>query len=161
MLKLSNVAVQRTDFKLMKTYLQYFFTRFFKTKRPDLPGPVKNTSDELTGRWDNDLDDSSGLHAIWGWAYEFKNDGTGIYLSWDSENKNQQSGFLWKRITDNTIHTKFESEDIWTIIEYSISDITGPYNTRLFKLTDNNYTATDFSKEGFWNSFGALFKEKK
>ena len=35
--------------------------------------------DILIGIWENDLDDLSGLHAIWGWAYEFFKDGFGGY----------------------------------------------------------------------------------
>lgn len=91
--------------------------------------------DEITGTWENDLDDGSGLHGIWGWAYEFKADGSGIYYSWSKQQLENQSKFTWERLGDNVIRMKDTDDYQWSIIEYTITIVPAPYSGSLRKLT--------------------------
>ncbi|WPQ63464.1 hypothetical protein SIO70_01120 [Chitinophaga sancti] len=91
--------------------------------------------DEILGTWENDLDDGSGLHGIWGWAYEFKADGSGTYYSWDKQTLTHQDKFSWERIGDKAIRKKDTDDYQWETIEYSITIVSAPYSGRLRKLT--------------------------
>jgi len=139
-------------------FFPHFIRKLFRPKNSDILSP-ENLNDRFIGRWENDLDDSSGLHGIWGWAYEFNNDGTGSYYYWSSEDENQNFVFSWERINGNTIKVKHEADQEWTTIEYNISMCDGPYGGKLMKLIDINYIPSDFSKEGFWSSYSALFRQ--
>ena len=114
--------------------------------------------DELIGLWENGLDDGSGLHAIWGWSFRFDKDGSGTYYYWSEQTLQYETPFSWSRINQNSINAKYSHDEDWTIIEYTIAIIDAPYSGKLLQLTDNNYTPTDLSEIGFWNSFGAIFK---
>ena len=114
--------------------------------------------DELVGLWENDLDDGSGLHAIWGWSFRFNENGSGTYYYWTGQKLHSETTFSWIRINQNSIKAKYDDDETWTIIEYSLQIIDAPYSGKLTKLTDNNYVPTDLGKEGFWDSFGAVFK---
>lgn len=114
--------------------------------------------DELVGLWENDLDDGSGLHAIWGWSFRFNENGSGTYYYWSNQKLHSETAFSWVRINQNSIKAKYDDDETWTIIEYSLQIIDAPYSGKLTKLTDNNYVPTDLGKEGFWDCFGAVFK---
>jgi hypothetical protein len=114
--------------------------------------------DELIGLWENDLDDGSGLHAIWGWSFRFNEDGSGLYSSWQNQKLDDETPFSWSRINSSAIKVKYEDDEEWTIIEYSLKIIDAPYSGKLIKLTDNNHVKTDLSEEGFWGCFGAIYK---
>jgi hypothetical protein len=114
--------------------------------------------DELIGLWENDLDDGSGLHAIWGWSFRFNEDGSGTSYYWSEQKLQSENQFLWSRISPSSIKAKYSDDEEWIIIEYTIKIVDAPYSGKLIKLTDNNYTPTDFSQDGFWGRFGAIFK---
>ncbi|MFI5131712.1 MAG: hypothetical protein ACHQFX_17040 [Chitinophagales bacterium] len=119
---------------------------------------ISAEKDELIGLWENDLDDGSGLHAIWGWSFRFNEDGSGIYSFWSEQKLQSETQFFWSRISLSSIKAKYPDDEDWTIIEYTTKIIDAPYSGKLVKLTDNNYTPTDLSKDGFWDCFGAIFK---
>lgn len=118
--------------------------------------------DEIVGEWENDLDDGSGLHAIWGFAYVFNEDGTGKSYMWEQSKVNDEHTYtyLWKRLGPNTIEVKLEYEDEGEVLEYNITAVNGPYGSKLYKLTTNNYIADQYNSEGFWDGFGPVFKVK-
>jgi hypothetical protein len=119
----------------------------------------KTSKDEMIGLWENDLDDGSGLHAIWGWSFLFNEDGSGTYYYWSEQKLQWETPFSWRRIQPGIIQAKYEDDEDWTTIEYSLAIVNAPYSGKLLKLTDNNYVPGDLSDVGFWNSYGALFKE--
>lgn len=119
---------------------------------------IFNKKDEIVGIWENDLDDGSGLHAIWGWSFHFKEDGTGIHYSWDESKLSSEIPFVWQRISSNKILAKYNDADEWNKIEYTIIKVNGPYLIKLLKLIDKNYKPNDFCSEGFWGCCGAIFK---
>lgn len=119
---------------------------------------IFNKKDEVVGIWENDLDDGSGLHAIWGWSFHFKEDGTGIHYSWDESKLTSEILFVWQRISSSTILAKYNDADELDKIEYTIIKVNGPYSSKLLKLTDKNYKPNDFCSEGFWGCCGAIFK---
>lgn len=114
--------------------------------------------DELIGIWKNALDDGSGFHAIWGWSYTFNEDGTGVHFYWNVSKLENEIHFIWERVSANTIKAKFEVDDEWYTIEYTIQIVPAPDAGSLLKLTDNNYKPDELSQVGFWRSFGAIFK---
>jgi len=117
-----------------------------------------DVNDELIGLWENDLDDGSGLHAIWGWSYRFNEDGSGVYYYWEDQELQYEIGFSWSRLTPTSIKAKFSNREDWTVIDYTIKTIDAPYSGKLLKLTDNNFVPNDYSAEGFWDNWGAIFK---
>jgi len=136
-----------------------FFRKIFAPVRTNrTTSKIKEEKDELIGLWENDLDDGSGLHAIWGWSFRFNEDGSGTYSYWSEQKLHSQTPFSWSRKNSNSIKVKYLDDEDWTIIEYTVKIVDGPYSGKLKKLTDNNYTPTDLSQEGFWDSFGAIFK---
>lgn len=114
--------------------------------------------DILLGIWENDLDDGSGLHAIWGWSFDFKADGTGKYSYWNKSKLELEMLFEWRRVSVTKIQIKYQDDDEWSTVEYALSEIDGPYNSKLLKLIDINYQPHDHWTEGFWDAPGALFK---
>jgi len=119
--------------------------------------PLKG-SDEILGLWENDLDDGSGLHGIWGWSFRFNQDGLGIYSYWSDSKLEKTISFDWIRLHQRSIKTKYTNEVEWSKIDYTIKIIDAPYQGKLLKLTDNNYKSNDYSKDGFWGFSGAIFK---
>jgi len=115
--------------------------------------------DELIGLWENDLDDGSGLHAIWGWSFQFNKDGSGVYYSWNEQKAQDEIQFSWYCLSPSSIKVKYPDEEKWTTIEYTIKIVDASYSGKLLKLTDNNYKSTELSTEGFWGYFGAIFKK--
>ncbi len=113
--------------------------------------------DELVGLWENDLNDGSGLHGIWGWSFRFNPNGTGLYSYWSQSKLQNQDPFTWERLTGNSIKVKLEKDE-WSIIEYSTTIVDAPYAGKLIKLTDINYEPDDHFKEGFWDYPGAIFR---
>jgi hypothetical protein len=132
------------------------FKRRSRIKQPAIK--AVNTVDVLVGLWENELDDSSGLHAIWGWSFRFEEDGTGMYHYWTESELTYQIPFSWTRHNQNTIMTKYRDDVNWSAIEYTLQIVDGPYDSKLLKLTDSNYIPNDLGNEGFWNCFGAIFK---
>lgn len=117
-------------------------------------------TDELLGTWENDLDDGSGFHAIWGLALDFKNDGTFIYTSWHKGKPSHEAIYFWRRININTIEIMNEDEE-WDRIEYTIAKVHGPYNTKLLKLTNNHFVPLNDFPEDFWDYTGPIFMHTK
>lgn len=119
------------------------------------------SKDEIVGQWENDLDDGSGLHAIWGYAYVFNEDGTGRSYMWENGQVNDDDTYtyFWKRLGPNTIEVKLDEEDEGQVLEYTIA-IVNAYGGQLYKLTDSRYVPDDFHSEGFWNGYGPVFKHK-
>ena len=136
-------------------FLNKIFQSFNRSKSAS-----KNSSkaDELVGLWENDLDDGSGLHAIWGWSYQFNENGSGTYYYWDAQALQDEIEFSWSRLSPTCIKMKFSASERWTVIEYTIKIVDAPYSGKLRKLTDNNYVPNDFSSEGFGKAPGAIFK---
>ena len=118
--------------------------------------------DEIVGQWENDLDDGSGLHAIWGYAYVFNEDGTAKSYMWEQGKINNEHTytFSWKRLGPNTIEVKLDEEDEGEVLEYNITTVNAPYSGKLYKLTDSSYVPDQYNSEGFWNGFGPVFKYK-
>ena len=131
---------------------------FFNLDKPAPQNEVE--TDELVGLWENDLDDGSGLHAIWGWSFRFEENGLGTYCHWSGQKLDSEITFCWIRVNENSIKAKYEEDETWTIIKYSLQIIDAPYSGKLIKLTDNNYVSTDLGKEGFWDCFGAVFMRR-
>ncbi len=127
---------------------------FFNRKTQNTP-PLQK--DEIVRLWENDLDDGSGLHAIWGYAYKFNDDNTGIYYTWSEQKLDGEMQFKWRRTGDKSIQAKFDDEDDWDLLEYTLTIVDGPYGSRLLKLTDNNESATDLSIYNFWHGFAPVF----
>ncbi len=138
------------DYKIRK---MLNFLKFNKNKKNSF-----KEEDELIGVWENDLDDGSGLHAIWGWSFKFNADGTGTYSFWSGRKLENEIPFSWSRIGQNSIRAKYLEDEEWYKIEYSIVTVNAPYSGKLLKLTDNNYKPDELSKEGFWDCFGAIYK---
>ncbi len=128
----------------------------FNTKKQT--SNISEEKDELIGVWENDLDDGSGLHYIWGWSFQFNEDSTGNYTYWNEQKIENEIKFSWCRIDQHSVKVKYEDADNWTIIEYSLQVVDAPYAGKLMKLTDKNYVSTDLAKEGFWGCVGAIFK---
>ena len=156
----------------MKISLQAFLNKINKwihnldhpTPLEEMPKPKEHESqDEIVGEWENDLDDSSGLHAMWGLAYVFNADGTGKSYMWEHGKVNDEYTYtyLWKRLGPNTIEIKLDEEDEGDVLEYTITTVNGPYGSELYKLTDSSYVADQYESEGFWNASGPLFKNKR
>ncbi len=127
--------------------------------------------DELIGGWYNGADDGSGLNAIWGYGLEFKSNGKGIYHSWGNDfeldedetqdsntetESNIEEGFDWARISDSKVKIKFSkgTNDDWEEIEYEISDFTGAYEAKYFRIVKKG-------SEKFWSSPTPLYKSKE
>ena len=109
--------------------------------------------DNLVGLWTRE-DDGSGLLAIFGWSMKFNSNKTGEYKYWEPELKeNLDFDFLWKRVDKNSIKIRPKSDDNWTILEYSIIEENGAYNSKQYKLKENN-------KNGFWYSPEPMNKRK-
>lgn len=119
---------------------------------------IPQEGDELIGLWENDLDDGSGLHAIWGWSFRFNEDGTGTYYYWSEQKLQSEVPFFWERLSPTSIKARYADDEDWAIIDYTIKIVDAPYLAKLFKLTDNNYEPSEYSSEGFWDCFGAIFK---
>lgn len=119
---------------------------------------ISTPEDEIVGLWENDLDDGSGLHAIWGWSYKFNKDGTGVYYSWSQSKPDDEIPFRWERVSANTIKAKYPDDETWDMIEYTLQIVPAPYAGSLMKLTDNSYTKGEMSREGFWSGYGAVFR---
>lgn len=122
------------------------------------PSKDIDNSDELIGLWENGLDDGSGLHAIWGWSFRFNEDGSGMYYGWKNQKIDDETPFSWSRMNSSAIKVKYEDDEEWTIIEYSLKIVDGPYSRKLIKLTDNNHVKTDLCEESFWGYFGAIYR---
>ena len=136
-----------------------FLRKIFSSLNINSPAkPIIKVKDELIGLWENDLDDGSGLHAIWGWSFQFNEDGSGTYYYWSEQKLDSEIPFSWSRINQNSITAKYEDDEDWVTIEYSLKIINAPYSGKLIQLTDNNYVPTDLSEKGFWDCFGAIFK---
>lgn len=119
------------------------------------PKPVseKYQPDKLIGLWTKE-DDGSGLLAIFGWSYEFRHDGTGVYHFWEGSNKdNHCFEFEWKRINENTVMVKRSDSINWNTLCYQLEDVSGAYNSKATKLTE-------IGKKDFWNSTEPLFKRQ-
>lgn len=109
--------------------------------------------DNLVGLWTRE-DDGSGLLAIFGWSMKFNSNKTGEYKYWKPDLKeNLDFDFLWKRIDKNSIKIRPKSDDNWTIVEYSIIEKNGAYNSKQYKLKENK-------ENGFWNSSEPMFKRE-
>jgi hypothetical protein len=126
------------------------------------PPPVSLPEDEIVGEWENGLNDGSGLHAFWGYAYIFNEDGTGKSYMWEQGKVNDEYTytFFWKRLGPNTIEVKTEEDDEGEILDYNITTVGAPYGGSLYKLTTSNYVPNEFCNEGFWNVYGPVFKSK-
>ncbi|MBX7227155.1 MAG: hypothetical protein K1X55_14060 [Chitinophagales bacterium] len=135
-----------------------FLKKILTLFQTETPNSNLKDKDELLGIWENDLDDGSGLHAIWGWSFRFMDDGTGMHYYWVEGELQYNMTFNWLRINESTIKIKFKDETEWSIINYSLEKIDGPYNTKLLRLTDSNYVPCSPSEIGFWNFHGALFR---
>jgi hypothetical protein len=116
----------------------------------------KAIQDELLGFWENDADDGSGLHAIWGYGIEFLEDGKGFSHYWGSEVEpsDRKTPISWKRDSATNIMIKLDTGDDWRALEYEITDFIGAYNSKHFKLTEKG-------KNGFWNAPEPLYKIKR
>jgi len=114
--------------------------------------------DEIVGVWKNGLDDGNGLHAITGWSYKFNKDGTGVYYSWSESKPDDEIPFMWERVSANTIKARYPDDESWDIIEYTTQIVPAPHAGSLIKLTDNNYTKGEMSRDGFWSGYGAVFR---
>lgn len=136
-------------------FLKKIFSLFNKSRHSERSSAIQ---DELTGLWENDLDDGSGLHAIWGWTFRFNEDGKGMHYYWSNSKTESETPFNWQQSDPETIFAKYHDEKEWTTISYTIQTINAPYSGKLLKLTDNNYKSGDLGKEGFWDCFGAIFK---
>jgi hypothetical protein len=108
--------------------------------------------DPLLGFWENDADDGSGLHAIWGYGLEFYADGTGVELNWghDVKEENKKLPFRWKRTGPQTVAIQQDPEDEWEEIEYEIT----PYALSYLQLTAKG-------QEGFWTAPEPICKRIK
>jgi hypothetical protein len=124
----------------------------FSSKSKAFP---KKMQDELLGFWENDADDGSGLHAIWGYGIEFLEDGKGFNHNWGSEVdlSDRRIPINWKRNNSTIIMIKFEAEEAWRTLEYEITDFIGAYNSKHFKLAEKG-------KNGFWTAPEPLYKPK-
>jgi hypothetical protein len=111
--------------------------------------------DELIGFWENDADDGSGLHAIWGYGIEFLEKGKGFNHNWGSDIRpeDRKQEILWTRNSEKNISIKFPEEDVWTAIEYEISDFIGAYNSKYYKLVEEG-------KDKFWCAPNPIYKRK-
>ena len=120
--------------------------------------------DELIGGWYNGADDGSGFNEIWGYGLEFKSGGKGLHHHWGSDfddigiekNLTRNDTFNWIRIDHKKIKIKFsdEQDDSWQEFEYIISDFTGAYEAKYYKIVKKG-------TENFWSSPGPLYKLKK
>jgi hypothetical protein len=126
--------------------------RLFGTKK----AASEVAHDELLGFWENDADDGSGLHAMWGYGIEFAQDGRGFYHYWGSEvdPSDSKTPINWRRNSAASIMIKLESEDAWNTLEYEITDFIGAYNSKHLKLTEKG-------KSSFWISSEPLYKIKR
>jgi hypothetical protein len=138
----------------MLAFIKKIFSSLFINKSP----AIVKQKDELIGLWENDLDDGSGLHAIWGWSFRFNEDGSGTYYYWSEQKLQSEIAFSWYRINEHSIKAKYADGEEWRLIEYSLKIVAAPYSGKLMQLTDNNYVPTDLSEVGFWDCFGAIFK---
>lgn len=84
-------------------------------------------NDELLGFWENDLDDSSGLHAIWGHGTEFLPNGQGYDISWGGGKPREEDTFFWQRTGNAQIIIRYGDDDEWETIDYEITDLTRLY----------------------------------
>lgn len=124
--------------------------------------PVSTPTDEIVGEWENGLNDGSGLHGIWGYAYVFKEDGTGESYMWIQGKVDDEytDTFFWKRLGPNTIEVKLEKDGEAEILEYTITTVGAPYGGTLYKLTTNSSVPDQYNSEGFWNDNVPVFKSK-
>ena len=112
----------------------------------------QEAGDELLGFWENDLDDGSGLHAIWGYGIEFLPGGEGISHSWGSDVKKEdrEQKIYWKRNGEKNISLKFLEDGDWDNIEYEMT----------FESAYAFYKLVIKGKEEFWLSPEPLYRRK-
>lgn len=136
-------------------------TRFEKIEQNILleggePEPVPE--DELTGNWEHGLADVSGSNASWGWSFLFNNNGTGVYRFWSESRLQDETPFLWERIGENLIKAKYNDDNGWYVVRYSISMAEKPGGGNLWKLTNESYRPEKAGEDGFWTDIEALYK---
>jgi hypothetical protein len=126
------------------------------------PSAAPVPKDEIVGEWEDDLEDSSWLHALWGYAYVFNEDGTGRSCTWEYGKVNDEHTYtyFWKRLGPNNIEVKMDEDDEGEVLEYTITTVNIPYGRQLYKLTDSSYVPDEFHSDGFWNGCGPVFKHK-
>ena len=129
-----------------------FLKRRRKIKQPS------EKKDELVGRWENDLDDGSGLHSIWGFSFRFNEDNTGQYSFWGERKLQDETPFDWQRVNSNSIRIRYRNDDEWTTVNYALTVVNAPYSGKLLKLTDIDYKPDEPGAKSIWGYFGAIFK---
>ena len=122
----------------------------------------------LLGRWETNND--GGIHILYGSVIEFEVDGVGTIYGWGGSNDQDnpddpkyeyKKRIMWSRIDNKTIQIKQIGDEAWTLLEYVISEIQGPYNVQYEKIVSTNFRFdSDLIKEWFWNIPEALYRQK-